>query len=501
MRACRPPRRSAPARRTSSTATARAGSTSTSRTAPRRPRDRWSTSTPTSASGTCGSTASARSPSAREADRAHGDRRRPGDGRARDALPARPARGHRRPVRIHAAGGRRGRRRRIARGWARAMKRDPANGYIGGVCSGFAAKLGIDPLLIRIGFAATMFAAGVCTPLYIVAWALIPAGGREKPIVARLLTGRDAWLVAGGIGCLVLAGMVLLRGGGVWFSDGIAWPTAIVAAGGALIWRQSQAAPPEERTLRLPAPAAGRVGVGVALVVGGALIFLSANDALRPARDAVLPAIVILLAVAIILAPWWIRLVRGLATERSARIRSQERAEVAAHLHDSVLQTLALVQKRADDPREVAALARRQERELRAWLNDTRPAGTATLAGALETAAAEVEGDHHVPIEVVTVGDGPLDERAAALAAAAREALVNASKFAGPEPISLYAEVEDGRAEVFIRDRGPGFDPEEAAKDRRGVKDSIIGRMERHGGQATIHSIPGSGTEVELVIE
>src|SRR3954462_14603664 len=260
MRACRPTRRSAPARRTSSTATARAGSTSTSRTARRRPRDRWSTSTPTSASGTCRSTASARSPSAREADRAHADRRRPGDGRARDALPARPARGHRHPVRVRDAGGRRGRRHRIARGWARALKRDPQHGYIGGVCAGFAAQLGIDPLLIRIGFAATMFAGGVGIPLYIVAWALIGAEGPEKPIVARLLTGRDAWLVAGGIGCLVLAGMLLLREWGIWFSDGIAWPAAIVAAGGALIWRQSQAAPPEERTRRLPAPPAGPVG-------------------------------------------------------------------------------------------------------------------------------------------------------------------------------------------------------------------------------------------------
>ena len=187
------------------------------------------------------------------------------------------------------------------------------------------------------------------------------------------------------------------------------------------------------------------------------------------------------------------RLVRGLAAERAARIRSQERAEVAAHLHDSVLQTLALVQKRADDPREVAALARRQERELRAWLNNTRPAGTETLAGALEAAAAEVEGDHHVPIEVVTVGDGPLDERAAALVAAAREALVNASKFAGPEPIALYAEVEDGRAEVFVRDRGPGFEPDAVPADRRGVRDSIVARMERHGGRATVHSTPGTG--------
>ena len=184
---------------------------------------------------------------------------------------------------------------------------------------------------------------------------------------------------------------------------------------------------------QLPREAVNRAGVGAALVIGGALLFLSLNDSLAPARDVILPVAVVLIAVTIILAPWWIRLVRGLTAERSERIRSQERAEVAAHLHDSVLQTLALVQKRADDPREVAALARRQERELRAWLNNTRPAGTATLAGALEAAAAEVENDHHVPIEVVTVGDGPLDERAGALVAATREALVNASKFAGPE--------------------------------------------------------------------
>ena len=250
------------------------------------------------------------------------------------------------------------------------------------------------------------------------------------------------------------------------------------------------------RARRSTAPASG-----AGLVVGGALIFLWLNDSLASVRDVLLPVAVVFAAAAIILAPWWMRLVRGLATERAARIRSQERAEVAAHLHDSVLQTLALVQKRADDPREVAALARRQERELRAWLNNTRPAGTETLASALEAAAAEVEGDHHVPIEVVTVGDGPYDERAAALVAAVREALVNASKFAGPEPIALYAEVEGGRAEVFVRDRGPGFEPDAVPVDRRGVRDSIVARMERHGGRAEVHSTPGHGTEVELVME
>ena len=290
--------------------------------------------------------------------------------------------------------------------------------------------------------------------------------------------------------------------GRVVLSDKIIFPAVIAAAGGALIWRQAQTAP-EARAhrARVPREAVNRAGVGAALVAGGALLFLSLNDSLTAARDVILPVTVILIAVAIILAPWWIRMVRGLTAERAARIRSQERAEVAAHLHDSVLQTLALVQKRADDPREVAALARRQERELRAWLNNSRPEGGDTLAGALEAAAAEVENDHHVPIEVVTVGDGPLDERAAALVAAAREALVNASKFAGPEPIALYAEVEDGRAEVFVRDRGPGFEPDAVPTDRRGVRESIVARMERHGGRATVHSTPGHGTEVELVME
>jgi signal transduction histidine kinase len=382
------------------------------------------------------------------------------------------------------------------------LRRDPGHGYVAGVCSGFAARLGVDPLLVRLVFVLALAAGGVAIPLYAIGWVLIPAEGPERPLVARLLSRRDSWLVAAGMACLTLSAVLLLREWGLWFSDKIAFPAVIAAAGGALIWRQSQA-PPEARAhqrARLPREALNRAGVGAALVIGGALLFLSLND-LAPARDVVLPVMVILIAVAIILAPWWIRLVRGLTAERSARIRSQERAEVAAHLHDSVLQTLALVQKRADDPREVAALARRQERELRAWLNNARPDGTNTLAGALENAAAEVESDHHVPIEVVTVGDGPLDEKASALVAAVREALVNASKFAGPDPIALYAEVEDGRAEVFVRDRGPGFEPEAVPADRRGVRDSIVARMERHGGRATVHSTPGHGTEVELVME
>jgi signal transduction histidine kinase len=258
---------------------------------------------------------------------------------------------------------------------------------------------------------------------------------------------------------------------------------------------------PSRVALRLPADVAGRALVGVALVVGGGLVFLWLNDALQPARDVLLAVVVVVVALTLILAPWWMRLVRGLASERAERIRSQERAEVAAHLHDSVLQTLALMQKRVDDPREVAALARRQERELRAWLNHRRSPGEATVATALEAAAAEIEEAHGVPLEVVAVGDAPLDERAEALVGAAREALLNAAKFGGDGPVVLYAEVDANRIEVFVRDRGPGFDPAAVPPDRRGVRESIIGRMRRHGGRAVVHSAPGQGTEVELVLE
>jgi signal transduction histidine kinase len=206
-------------------------------------------------------------------------------------------------------------------------------------------------------------------------------------------------------------------------------------------------------------------------------------------------------AIGVILTPWWLRLVRGLTEEREERVRSQERAELAAHLHDSVLQTLALMQKRADDPRAVAALARRQERELRSWLNGGRrgePA--ASLAAALQTAVAEVEDDHGVPVDVVAVGDCPLDEPGAALVAAVREAVLNAVKFAGGAPVSVYAEVAPERVEVFVRDRGPGFDLAAVPGDRRGLRESVLGRMERHGGRAEVHTRPGTGTEVELVL-
>jgi phage shock protein PspC (stress-responsive transcriptional regulator) len=390
----------------------------------------------------------------------------------------------------------------------RGVTRDPDHALVAGVCAGIARRLGVDPILVRVAVVLAAAAGGAGAGLYALAWAALPTDG-NRPAPADRLAGRpDTWMVVGGIALLVLSGLLLLRRWGIWISDGVVWPVLLATTGGALLWRQGAApvgpaAPPAPGRLlpQLPRDALGRAGVGAALVTAAALVFLWLNDALRPARDVLLSVVVVLLAAGLILAPWWLRLARGFSAERSERIRSQERAEVAAHLHDSVLQTLALVQKRAGDPRAVASLARRQERELRAWLNGTSGQHADTVARALEAMAADVEAAHGVPIDVVAVGDAPLDTRTGALVAAAREAVVNAAKFAGGAPISVYAEVEDGRVQAFVRDRGPGFDPAAVPPDRRGLRESVVGRMERHGGRAVVHAAPGAGTEVELVVE
>jgi signal transduction histidine kinase len=416
----------------------------------------------------------------------------------------------------------------------RELRRDPEHGMIGGVCAGLGAHLDIDPLLLRIAFGAATLASGVGLIAYLLAWILLPAedakaGSRAGAIAGAVRGGRAALEVALGVGFLLVAILLTVRQLGLPFSDALTWPVVLVAAGGALIWRQSvgsttaasKAATARVTPAREDAPddaaaalafgdresrpvVISRLGVGVTLVVAAAIVFLQFTGALAAATDVALAALVVAIAIAVIFAPWVLRLVSSLAAERAARIRSQERAEVAAHLHDSVLQTLALVQKRAGDPREVAALARRQERELRSWLSGApaQAAGERRLAAALQAAAEEIEQAHGVPVDVVAVGDAPLDRDGEALVAAAREAMLNAAKFAGETaPVAVYAEAGEERLEVFVRDRGPGFDPAAVPADRRGVRESIIGRMERHGGRAAIHASPGGGTEVELVMQ
>lgn len=235
----------------------------------------------------------------------------------------------------------------------------------------------------------------------------------------------------------------------------------------------------------------GVVGVVVAshpeLVAAGAL------------SEVVLAAGAAVLGVGALVVPVMVRMAGNLAQEREAKAVEAQRAEIAAHLHDSVLQTLALIQKRADDPAEVVRLARGQERALRAWLFDAPSATTATCFSALQDVAGEVEDRFGVRVRPVTVGkDVAFDEANASLVLAAREAMYNAAKHAGVDAIDVYAEHLGGEMSVYVRDRGVGFDPEGVAQDRHGVRDSIVGRMQRAGGSATVRSAPGEGTEVAL---
>ncbi len=402
------------------------------------------------------------------------------------------------------------------------LRRDREHRWLAGVAAGIAGRFGLDPALVRLAFVVATAAGGAGVAIYALAWLVVPAGDAAPRERVRSPRGRAAVEVALGTGLLLLSVLLAFRGLGLWFSDAIVWPVVLIATGGVLIWRQSlgdhgeakapgtrprpPTAPPVARdqreTARTAAVAVSRTGVGAALVIAAGFAFLHATGALGAARDVLLAAIAVIVVLGVIFAPWIVRLARSLAEERAERIRSQERAEMAAHLHDSVLQTLALVQRRAAEPQEVAALARSQERELRAWLaGRPAPGQSARLAAALEGAAAEVEERHGVPVEVVSVGDTPLDPRAEAVVAAAREAMTNAAKFGGGSTVDVYAESTGERIHVFVRDRGPGFDPAAVPADRRGVRESIVGRMDRHGGRARITSGAGSGTEVELVMD
>ncbi len=410
------------------------------------------------------------------------------------------------------------------------LRRDTRRAAVGGVLAGIAARLGVDPVVLRVAFVIGAVASGGLLLLaYVVAWAALPATGEESSLPSRLgglRWGRGNWRVAAGVALLTLSALLAFRQLGIWWSDALVWPLVLAAFGAAMLWGRARAVapggeaepregggwePPARRgedAAPAPSPRTRLADLyggafGVLLVFGAALLFLSSNHVLGGLRDAAFTAVVVVVALALILAPFLWRLGRSLAAERAERIRSQERAELAVHLHDSVLQTLTLMQKRADDPREVAALARRQERELRDWLSgDGHPASDESFAAALRSAAEAAEDDHRVTVEVVVVGDCELDDRAEAVLGAAREALVNAAKHAAESgPIRVYAEIQDERIEAFVRDRGPGFELAAMPRDRRGVRESIVGRMERAGGRAEIRSSPDGGTEVGLAID
>jgi signal transduction histidine kinase len=374
------------------------------------------------------------------------------------------------------------------------LARPRAGRMLAGVAAGTAAHLRQDPLIVRVAFA-VLATAGIGIVAYMLLWLTMPVAPENADATATVPVteprGLRQWV---GIGVLGIAAAVMLGQVSEWFSSGVVLPLALVASGLIVIWRQLDT----DRTLAVPGVRWALAG-GAALAVGGVVLLLVTTNQLAAAREGFVATLVILIGIALATLPLWRRLLDSRAEERTARIRSEERAAVAAHLHDSVLQTLALIQRHADEPQAVGRLARSQERELRAWLYDpavVREGGT--WAGLVAGMVAEVESDHELVVDPVVVGDAPVDEALAALGAATREALVNAAKHSGATAADLYTEVTPERVSVFVRDRGAGFDPAAVPPDRRGLRDSVSGRLSRLGGTADVRSAPGEGTEVEL---
>jgi signal transduction histidine kinase/phage shock protein PspC (stress-responsive transcriptional regulator) len=382
---------------------------------------------------------------------------------------------------------------------------------VAGVAVGLGDALDVDVNVVRCGFLVLTLAGGVGALFYGAAWLLVRADDTD-----RAPRPSDA-IATTAFASVVLGLLLLVRAIGPWPGDVIVWPLGAATIGLALLStrpRNDSPDPPDWPFLdRLPPEAADAVAVlvgtrrgalarivaGAACIAAGLAAFFVSVDSWRALRGSVIGSVVVLVGIALILGPGLWELVNQLVAERRERIRSDERAEVAAHLHDSVLQTLALVQRRADDPREVVRLARMQERELRSWLLEGERADdpSGSLGAALEQVAAEVETEHGIPVEVVRVRDCPAAGMQPLLLAA-REAIVNAVRHSGASSIAVYLEVEPQRVSVFVRDRGRGFDPADVAADRRGISGSIVDRLARAGGVGEVRSTPGEGTEVEM---
>jgi signal transduction histidine kinase/phage shock protein PspC (stress-responsive transcriptional regulator) len=387
--------------------------------------------------------------------------------------------------------------------------RSSSDRVLTGVAGGIGERLGIDPLVVRLAFVMLSLAGGVGVLLYVAAALVSRAPDREMQPESPPRTGTRQAVAVG----MVVAGiLLLLRRAGLWFGDGVVWPAALAVLGSAVIWTRGDDADRARwgsLMSRLPGHltdavsgrgARIRVSLGAVLIVLALTTFLTSNSPLALAGNAPLAVIAALTGAAVILGPWVWRLARQLTEERRERIRHEERAEMAAHLHDSVLQTLALI-VRAEAPGEMRTLARGQERELRAWLyGRAQPRDADLLSTAIDATAAEVEAFHGALIDVVMVGDCKLDDGVRALVHACREAMINAAKHSGATAASVYVEVEDEQVTAFVRDQGIGFERERVPGDRRGIVDSIKGRMERNGGNALVLTRPGEGTEVRLTI-
>jgi signal transduction histidine kinase/phage shock protein PspC (stress-responsive transcriptional regulator) len=362
---------------------------------------------------------------------------------------------------------------------------------LAGVASGWADRWGVEPTVVRAAVGLLTLTGGLGLVLYAGAAVLSTdsvTSPPRPPLAAR-------WRREVAIGCATAAVLIACRALDLWPGDGIMAPATLVAIGLSVVWSLDVRGRPTIGGVSLRVI---QVVVGVVLLVAGVASLASRTGGLAGVGASAGAIAVVVGGLAIFAAPALGRLLRRLDDERAARIREDERATMAAHLHDSVLQSLVLMQ-RTGDPRRMTTIARRQERELRAWLYGTTHEGEPTsLHAAIEALAVAIEADHDIRVEAVVVGDQPLDDASRALVAAVREAVVNAARHADVDRVDVFVEAEDTELTGFVRDTGRGFDPCTVAEDRRGISESIVGRIQRLGGTALLTSAPGTGTEVEL---
>jgi signal transduction histidine kinase len=397
----------------------------------------------------------------------------------------------------------------------RPLRRGRDNCILGGVCGGFATRLGIKERNIRVIFALLTLIFGFGILLYMTFWLVLTRSGEEHSIIQQIFQNRrEAQLVLVAFIANVIL-IITLQSTGTRAAEGFGWPLLLSAFAAFAVWRGASI---DERSHLTEffntAPLIGgalsksRKGVVLRIIGGGALVVIGLHQLHHiggfwgSAGSAILGTAVLVVGVLVLFAPWWLQNVRELTSERRERVRVEERASMVAHLHDSVLQTLTLIERAAANESDVVRLARNQERELRQWLFSPETVTNAStsfvgLVGAIEH---DVENDYGVRVELVTVGDCVPDDRVATLVAAAREAAINAAKWSEATSVSIFTEVEPTTISIFVRDRGVGFDLDAIPGDRQGVALSIRQRMTQLGGEAIINTEIGSGTEVQLVM-
>ncbi|MFV1961284.1 MAG: PspC domain-containing protein [Acidimicrobiia bacterium] len=373
------------------------------------------------------------------------------------------------------------------------FSRRKTNRVMGGVAGGLADTLGVPDAYVRAAFLTLLTVWGLGGVLYLGFWLMANDKVEDREVVA-VDTSRAVGLALAFLGLMLLLATI-----GWWPNTALVLTAGALAFGTAALTDSSKPGPLAAlMDPNVDRPSRTRLVLGVLLLFGGLSIFITSIGPVFELGVVFLAIVLTGLGIVVAFGPWVRRLIVDLATERNERIRQEERAEMAAHLHDSVLQTLALIQ-RTDDPARKTILARHQESELRDWLFGSAPLdGVDLVSTALKNAAARVEEDHQVRVDVVTVGDHPIDKSAMSLVGAASEAMVNAAKHSGADRLSLYLEASEEELTVYVTDQGKGFDPDAVAPDRKGITKSIRSRVEKAGGTVEINSEPGEGTEVVL---